>query len=274
MKEPRAARRRSFGRWAGAAAFAAVLLAVAFAVYMYSWRPEPVRSTGALVTAAPAAQAPAPVSAPPPAMLEEASSVAAPLPPVDASDPFVRNLVSELSSNPQVAAWLISEDLIRRFTAAVANISLGDSPAAHIEFMALDERFAVSAAEGGVHVDPRSYARYDLFAEAFASLDIDGTATLFESLRPLIESAYRDLGYDDEFDYTLALAIERLLEVPVVEAPLQVNRRVLTYEFSDPELEGLDAAQRHFLRMGPRNVRMVQAKLWELAPALGVALSR
>jgi hypothetical protein len=274
MEKPRAARRRNIGRWAAAAASALLLLAVAFAVYIYVWRPDPVRSTGTPVTAAPAEQPTAPVSARPPAMLEEPPDVAAPPPPIDESDPFVRGLVSQLSSNPQVAGWLVSEDLIRRFTAAVANVALGDSPAPHIEFMAPDERFAVSAVESGVQVSPRSYARYDLFADAFASLDVDGTVTLFETLRPLIVSAYQDLGYDDEFDYTLTLAIERLLEVPVVEGPLQVNRRVITYEFSDPELEGLDAAQRHFLRMGPRNVRMVQVKLRELVPALGIALTR
>ncbi len=151
-------------------------------------------------------------------MREELPGEATSLPPVDESDPIVRELVRQLSSNPQVARWLVSEDLIRRFTAAVANIALGDSPASHIEFMAPDEDFAVSATQSGIHVSPRSYARYNLFADAFASLDIDGTVTLFETLRPLIESAYRDLGYDDEFDYTLALAIESLLEPVILES--------------------------------------------------------
>ncbi len=93
---------------------------------------------------------------------------------------------------------------------------------------------------------------------------------LYETLHPLIVEAYRDLGYNDDFDETLALAVERLLEVPVVQGRVPLNRAVVTYEWSDPELEGMDAAQRHFLRMGPRNVRMVQTKLRELALALGI----
>ena len=195
------------------------------------------------------------------------------LPAIDESDPFVRELVTQLSSHPQIARWLVTDDLIRRFAAAVANVSLGDSPSPHLGFLAPSEGFAVSEGEGGVYVAPRSYARYDLFADAFASLDEAGIASLYATLRPLIGGAYRDLGYDDDFADALALAVERLLEVPALEGRVPVSRLVVTYEYGDPELEGLDAAQRHFLRMGPRNVRMVQDKLRKLAPALGISLA-
>ena len=44
----------------------------------------------------------------------------------------------------------------------------------------------------------------------------------------------------------------------------------VTYAFADPALEGLSGAQRQLLRMGPRNVRIVQAKLREVAGFLGI----
>jgi hypothetical protein len=37
----------------------------------------------------------------------------------------------------------------------------------------------------------------------------------------------------------------------------------------DPDLENLTAAQKHLLRMGPENIRVIQAKLREIAQALG-----
>ena len=247
-------------------ALAAAVLVAAVFVYLYAWRPAPVPSP-APSAAAPPDPLPPLVSAAPP---EELPAPEAPLPPIAESDPFVRGLVSGISANPQLSRWLVTDELIRRFAAVVANISLGDSPSAHLDFLAPDERFAVGETEAGLYVAPQSYSRYDLQADVFASLDERGTVQLYRTVHPLIVEAYRDLGYDDDFDGALALAVERLLEVPVVQGRVPVSRGVVTYEWSDPELEGLDAAQRHFLRMGPRNVRMVQTKLRELAPALGI----
>jgi hypothetical protein len=42
------------------------------------------------------------------------------------------------------------------------------------------------------------------------------------------------------------------------------------YVYTAPELEGLSRAQKHLLRMGPGNVRVIQAKLRELRTALGL----
>ncbi len=267
MQSHGSTRRAVLGKWVGGVALTAVVLVAALVVYTYVWRPAPVPSPAPAAAARPDPPPPPRVSAPPP---EELPAPPVPLPAIDESDPFVRGLVSGISANPEFARWLVTDDLIRRFAAVVANVSLGDSPSAHLVFLAPDQRFAVSETEAGLYVAPESYARYDLQADVFASLDTRGTVQLYEMLHPLIVEAYRDLGYADDFDEALALAVERLLEVPIVQGRVPVNQTVVTYEWSDPELEGLDAAQRHFLRMGPRNVRMVQAKLRELAPALGI----
>ena len=42
------------------------------------------------------------------------------------------------------------------------------------------------------------------------------------------------------------------------------------WAFSDPAVERLSPAQKHLVRMGPDNAALVQAKLRELADALGV----
>ena len=48
---------------------------------------------------------------------------------------------------------------------------------------------------------------------------------------------------------------------------------IRSYHFADPALEELSPAQKTLLRMGPGNARLVQAKLRELAPALGLDVS-
>jgi hypothetical protein len=45
---------------------------------------------------------------------------------------------------------------------------------------------------------------------------------------------------------------------------------VVTHAYADPWLEDLSPAQKQLLRMGPSNQRRVQAKLRELAVAMGM----
>jgi len=73
-------------------------------------------------------------------------------------------------------------------------------------------------------------------------------------------------------DETVYDAIGRLLEVPVVKGDIRLKRPVVMYEFADPSLEGLSAAQKQLLRMGPDHTERLQDKLSEFARALRMAL--
>lgn len=196
------------------------------------------------------------------------------LPPLDASDAFIRDLVAGLSERPSWARWLVTDDLARRFVEAVVRVSAGSSPAPvleEVEEMEPDAGFRVARSEGGLVIDPASYRRYDLHAATIASLDTDGTARLYRQLRPLFREAHRELGLVDEsFEETLARALGTLLAVEVPEGPIEVQPEDGTYVFADPALESLSPAAKHLVRMGPENTSLVQAKLRELADAIGV----
>lgn len=193
------------------------------------------------------------------------------LPPLSASDEVVRRLVGELSSHPRVAAFLAGEELVRKFVAAVDNVARGTSPRPHLAAAAPEGSFPVLEEDGRVVVDPRGYDRYDPLVAAFTGLDPEGSAETYRRLEPLVDQAYRELGYPDrEFDRTLERAIAELLAVPVVEGPVELVPQVQRYEYADPRLENLSAAQKHLLRTGPDNVRRVQARLRALAAALGL----
>ena len=185
------------------------------------------------------------------------------------SDPVVRELIAELSTHPKLVAWLVSEDLVRRFTATVANVASGRSPRAHLEFLAPGTPFKIVERGEELFVDPASYRRYDAVAEVIDSIDATGAAELYRELRPLIEEAYREIAPPDRvFDDTLRRAFAQLTTVPVDDSEVRLEEKVVTYTFADERLEGLSDAQRHLLRMGPDNVRLVQAKLREIEEAL------
>lgn len=189
---------------------------------------------------------------------------------LNGSDTVVRELVAGLSARPDLAAWLVNEDLVRRFVAAVNNVADGKDPRQHLEFLRPDKPFRAIERGGRTVIDPVSYRRYDSVVAVFESLDIDGTVALFAELTPLIDDAYAEIApAGASFDDRLNAAIDELLDVPVVSGDVELQPRVLTFSYADTALESLSPVQRQLLRMGPDNVRAVQAKLRQLRTALG-----
>jgi hypothetical protein len=197
------------------------------------------------------------------------------LPPLDQTDPLVRNLVKQISSHPSVAAWLTSDRLIRNFVAVVANVAEGPTPVVHLRVLRPAAGFKVNERGARTVIDPRSYERYDAFAAAAASIDPAGAARLYATLKPRLEEAHRDLGSNASLDRTLEQAIVALLKTPVVADPIVVRPEGGTgYAFTDPALEALTPAQKQLLRTGSANVQKIQASLRAIALALGIPAER
>jgi hypothetical protein len=155
----------------------------------------------------------------------------------------------------------------------VENVSGGASPAGHFGVLKPTARFETIARGRELYISPRSYERYDALADAMASIDPAGAARLYTTLKPRVEEAYRDLGYPDTpFDQALERAIVLLLRVPATDA--RVEPKGIGYGYADPALEGLTGAQKQLLRMGPRNIRIIQSSLRQIALALGIPAER
>jgi hypothetical protein len=199
------------------------------------------------------------------------------LPPLGQSDPIVRSLVTALSSHPRVAAWLATSGLIRNFTVVVSNIAEGKAPARHLQTLSLSSPFRVTDAASGVVGDARNYRRYDSLAAAVASIDPVAAARLYASIKPSIEGAYRELGFQDmPFDRALERAIVVLLETPAPDASARLTRapKGIGYRFADQGMEELSGAQKQLLRAGPDNVQTVRSWLRAVATALGIPAER
>jgi hypothetical protein len=202
--------------------------------------------------------------------------MAIPAPPVvdlEYSDAAFRDKAKGLSHLPRFAAWLKTEDLVRRLTAAVDCIADGTSPRESLSFLAPKKRFTAQETGGQVYLDPKSYSRYDLVADVVDSIDAEAAAAVIKDLDPYLKLAAREMGTPPrDFQATLKKAIKGLLATPVVERKTLLRRKVVSYAIlpmPDLQLENLTAAQKHLLRMGPRNTRKIQGKLRDLAIALG-----
>lgn len=194
------------------------------------------------------------------------------LPPLEASDDLVRSLVEQLSEHPQVARWLVSDDLAQRFVATIDNIARHESPRNHLGFLAPERGFVVDNRDGRFYIAAESFARYDQLTEAFLSIDTASGVAVYNQLKPLFDKAYRDLGYPQaDFARPLARALDHLVETPIPDLPIEVEPRVTGYRYKDPALEALSPAQQHFLRLGPDNARQARSKLRLISTALGLS---
>ena len=257
--------KRPIGLWLVAAGLVVAMAIAAYIAFFNRPKTEPA--------AAPARQAAAPPSDRP--LGGDAGSIV--LPPLEQTDPLVRELVRQLSSNPRVAAWLTTNGLVRNFTVSVTNVAEGATPARQLGVLRPSGAFAVTERGGSFTIDPRGYERYDSLAAAAASIDPAGAARLYTTLKPRIEDAYRELGISGSFDRTLERAIVSLLEVPILPETgvrVRTEEQGIGYAYVDSRLEGLTSAQKQLLRMGPRNVATVQSALRAIALALGIPAER
>lgn len=223
---------------------------------------EPARTPEPAKPEAPAPTAPAPEPEP--------------LPPLGKSDAAVREAARALSSDPHLDIWLGVQDLVRRFVLAVVTVQEGKSPRKPLAHLAPAGPFrARSDDDGRITTHPASYARYDGVATVVASLDAQACARLYRRFEPLLEEVYDQIGPPDEsLRDAVARAAAEILSAPRVEGEPALVFHVNHYRYRDPDLEDLSGAQKLVLRTGPDNARRIQAKVREVALALGIPAAK
>lgn len=266
LEEPTEERRKI---WGLAVAILAILAVIAVLYYFFF-----MKKPGA-PAAAPAAESALPAESEKAPAAPGLEPLAFPAVPLAASDETVRQFAAAMSVNPEFAKWILTKDLIRTFVVSVDNVANGLSPKTHIDFFSPEGGFRVSRSKGGTLVDPATYTRYAPVVGVIQSIDATAAVRLYRAVEPLLQDAYNELGYPGvDFDDTLVRAMSELLETPVVDGPIGLEQKVLSYAMTDETLEALSPAQKQLLRMGPKGVQAVHDKIRQVAALLGVASSR
>lgn len=247
--------------WIGLAALLVIVLGV-----IWWWTRPSAPAPAATETPAPIASSATPTPAPDLGIGEPDPD----LPPLDGLDAYLRPLLGALSSRPELAALLASDDLIRRFVVSVDAIARGDSPARQVRAVAPKGPFAVRPRGSTLEIAPASFARYDGLVALVDDLDPQRLARIYGQIKPRLDEAYAELGTGTTFDAAMARALDHLLATPVPPATLEVRPgKGINYVHVDPSLEGLSPAQRHLIRLGPERMARVQARLRAFADAIG-----
>ena len=237
-----------------------ILIIAAGAWWMSRREQQPAAATNQSSRAVTATDAPIGTPAEPPVVL----------PPLEQMDGFLRPLLAALSSSPELARWLATDDLIRQLAAAIDQAADGNSPARDFRVLAPQGPLTTAGRPLQRTIDPNSYRRYDALVTAVTSIDASAVAKLYRTIRPRLNQAYQSMGNPNrDVDNALRNAIDILLDTPTVEGPIRVvEGDGASWAYADRRLEALLPTQKQVVRMGPANAEKLLAWLGALKNAL------
>jgi len=193
------------------------------------------------------------------------------LPPLDKMDGFLRPMLSALSSRPELARWLATDDLVRQLAMAIDQAATGASPARDFKVIKPTTPFVPLGRGLQRTIDPASYRRYDGLVQTVTSIDAASAAKVYKTIHPRLNEAYRSLGNQtSDVDRGMAQVLDILLDTPVVKDPIAVTVSDTGggWAYVDNDLETLRPTQKQLLRMGSVNVDRLQVWLRAFQAAL------
>jgi len=204
-----------------------------------------------------------------PAMVETAKPITPSLPDLDASDSLIRDLVQEKQSSQGLSEWLKPDDLIRRSVSFMDGLARGYVSEKIFPLGSPEGIFTTHRQDNMIWLNAGNYERYNSVIRILLSIDMPMMAQFFHRVRPLLETAFAELGYRPrQMDGIILQTIDNILTTPVIVEPLKLTRESVTYKFADPDLEGLMPLQKQLLRAGPENTRRIQQQAKALREAL------
>jgi hypothetical protein len=188
------------------------------------------------------------------------------------------DLAEEAAKGIVPDAWLQGGDAIRRLAAAVNAVSEGQSPRVILTVLEPDGTFIVDEKKpkkrrehSKYFISAKNGARYDKVTKLVTSIDAQAVGQRYRQLRPYLEAAYREISRPGKtFDGAFTKAVDLLAAVPISDAPQEVvpMRQGTGYAYVDPKLEALSPAEKHLLRMGPKNARALVKQLQAFRAAM------
>lgn len=187
---------------------------------------------------------------------------------LDESDAGFKKAVENVSK--EIAGWFDTKDVIRKYVILIHDISQNQMLAKNRQFIQAPKKNIVKGDKRGLYLSEEGYERYDDFANAIVSIDIQKGRELYLAFKPLFNKVYQEFSYPD--GYTLEdiflKAASNVINAPIKEGRVSLVKHSLYYKFADKKLEALGGVEKQMLRMGPRNTKKIQAKLRQLVEAI------
>jgi len=198
------------------------------------------------------------------------------LPALDDSDLWLQTKLTKMTWRKELLKLVIDDDMIRRFVVFTDNFAQGQLAYEHSPFV--QPQISFSASESKIITkdknkvwlwDEKTTRRFSLYIDLLRSFDSESLIAWYQELKPLIDQAYGELGYEDnDFTDTLQQAINRVLDMEIPKQPLDLVRPSVMYKFKDPQIEALDDSDKLLLRLGKENLLVIKSVLLEISDQL------
>lgn len=174
---------------------------------------------------------------------------------------------------PKIAALLLPEEFVRKFTIAVYGLSEGRVVAQNRPYVAPEGLFAVAKLSDGPQAQfrllPQNADRYDAYLDALRWANSDAGMALYERAYPQLQAAFEELGLGKRSFHQIAIiAIDNLLAAPDVTGELILEQPKTRYTYLDAEIEKLPASHKLMLRIGAKHNQVVKQQLRQLRQRL------
>ena len=193
------------------------------------------------------------------------------LPALDESDEWLKAKLPELTWRNELLSLMITEDMIRRFVVFTDNFAQGLLAYEHSPFVKPKVKFSVDESSLSVadkqnvwQWDASTTKRFDLYVDLLRSVDSSTLVDWYLEAKPLIDEAYSELGYEEDFIHTLQDAITRVLDMELPKSSMALTRTSVMYKYQDSDLESLDDSDKLLLRIGKENLLIIKSVLLEI----------
>jgi len=204
-----------------------------------------------------------------------------PLPLLDNSDDWLKLKLPEITWRKELLKLIIDEDMIRRFVVFTDNFAQGVIAYEHSPFILPNAKFTteinsvqkseLTSSDNALPVKQNiwqwnedSSKRFSLYVDLLRSMDSESLVQWYSDIKPLINEAYSELGYEDDFTNTLQDAITRVLDMELPKSSMALIQPSVMYKFADAELEALPDTDKLLLRLGKDNLLVMKSVLLEL----------
>jgi hypothetical protein len=191
------------------------------------------------------------------------------LPSLDNSDDFLRDRMLMIKHKPELQQWLNTDDLVRRSASYLDGLARGNTLSKIFPLTAPEGSFAMHKDGDVIWLNAGNYERYNATVAVLSSFDMKSLGRIFHFIRPLLETAFAEMGYRPrQMDGIILQSIDNILATPIIVEPIILTRDSVAYKFADPDLEALLPIQKQLLRTGPENTQRLQQQALLLKEAL------
>jgi hypothetical protein len=207
-----------------------------------------------------------PAQPPPPQLTDTELAPVAPPESLDGSDAQVSRAIEEMS--PPLLAWFTPKEQVRKWVAMAVLLSEGDLISKNRPIAYPMEPFKVNKQGGRLSMSEANFSRANELIDAIIRIPPQKLAAYYRQWSPVLEKSYEELGMEGSFHTHFVSLIDRALATQSLSRPPELSQPHVLYTYSDEELEKASDINKLMWRLGPDNMKKVQAYLVEFKAAL------